>query len=161
MEKSGIEYDEKGLPTATNGSWEQTTSYLINQLINHLTSSGNTSITITQEKKNDIRYIFEVVSPLIKYSKPTIRFEQKTITPVQVNKVNNLQLHRRCCKEGDNDCKNKVDKCVAFWKKQNGGYIELHTFTNKYVNMKDCGLSVYDKMLEVDRKPKHKVRFYH
>jgi len=36
MEDSGIKYDENGLPTSTNGSWQQTTAYLLNQLINHL-----------------------------------------------------------------------------------------------------------------------------
>lgn len=159
--KNGIIYDNNGLPTSTNGSWQQTITYLLSamqitqeEVINYLLSSGNTpTLTIVKTKELPQEVHLELYDPMPIKKEPQVY--TKTIVcqkPPVIIKTPSSELYKKCPDFGyprkreqagaKERCEARVRFCYTFIKETNG-VVTNKDITLGTLKMEKCGLNYF------------------
>jgi hypothetical protein len=99
MKKNGIKYED-GLPTSTNGSWQQTIAYLLDLLTKEeVTDEDKVNVSVIQSECLPPNQHIEVYNPHpLKNNTPKITIEKRTCpSPPKVSKMKKSDLYLRNC----------------------------------------------------------------
>jgi hypothetical protein len=159
--KNGITY-ENGLPTSTNGSWQQSITYLLaamqmtqeellEKLISNSGTTGDTQGTVTIVKTEVLpqQTHVELYNPFPNI-KP-IKIEAKRVIvqcPPRVIHKPMLEIYERCCGTYEShrntqfeNCKKRVNYCYNKVN-QERGLVTMNDMTMTRIKLLDCGCSV-------------------
>ena len=161
--ENGIKYVD-GLPTSTNGSWQQTITYLLEEInknnitnneqlieaiqnIGNNTQSGETpTLTVIETKYLAGNVELELYNPHpLNTPTPSVNVQQRTVqAEPQIIKIPNTDLYTKCCGAYEPiqstyvKCMNRVDACYNKIKEAKG-YVEPGDMTYSKALLPNCG----------------------
>ena len=159
---------ENGLPTATNGSWQQTIAYILGYMAeNQITiddisnaTTASTSVIITDVSTLSRQTIVEVYDPFtLSNLSPTVYYTKVYYKPTPlIIKTPKSNLHLKCCGPYNPTnseyvkCMNRVNECYQKVLECKGK-VTQSDMTASTIKEPDCGCKEPEQKLNIKHTP--------